>query len=223
MKIKTKNEIIDVNINEVADQFEKFNTTYIDSHQKITSGEYKGIKLSIIFKKYIGYMPLIFNVYAKDGYKMIIERNETSGQFYLTTEKDGKPTKLTFIVKGNDDGKLRVVNVERIEEVFTGNTNKEKIELNYSELSFDRLKIGNRKYTGVDIGALIDKYKIDGDIISFASDDGYNISFEREPYLISAIIEKEKRTLMGLNLKLGNWVKYINKISGKSREIIFKL
>ena len=223
MKIKTKNKIVNVIINEIENQFEKFNTTYIDSHLKRTSGEYKGINLTTIFKKYIGYLPSMFNVYAKDGYKMIIERNKTPGQFYLTTEKDGKPTRLTFIVRGNDDGKLRVVNVDRIEEIFTENINKEKIELVYNKLSFDRLKIGNREYTGVDVVSLIDKYKIDGDIISFASDDGYNISFEKNPYLRSAIIEKGKRTLMGLNLKLGNWVKYVNKISGKSREIVFKL
>ena len=165
----------------------------------------------------------MFNVYAKDGYKMIIEKVKVHGQFYLTIEKDNKPTQLTFIVKGNDDGKLRVVNIDYIEEILDENIKKERIELDYNEIPFDNLKVGNRVYTGIDVMSLIEKYEIDGDIISFESDDNYNISFEREPYLISAIIEKEKRVLMGLNLKLGNWVKYINKISGKNKEIIFKL
>ena len=121
MKIKTKNKTVDVVINENTVEFEKFNTTYMDAHKKKTSGEYKGVGLNVIFKKFIGHIPSMFNVYAKDSYKMIIEKVKVHGQFYLTIEKDNKPTQLTFIVKGNDDGKLRVVNIDYIEEILDEN------------------------------------------------------------------------------------------------------
>ncbi len=221
MKIIQKNNEKEVNVLALSQYFEKFYTKYKNTHGALTAGNYLGISMDKLFE-INGLKESNYNVFAKDGYKVTYESSLVKGIPYIAVKKDENETKPTYIIKDNDDGRFRVVDVASVEILDDKTENIESIEVKFNDLAFKNILIGKREYMGIGIKELLDQYNIKGEIIDFLSDDNYHLTLEREKYLTDAFLLKKDRKVAGLSLKLGNWIKFIKRIKGDNKEIIIK-
>ncbi len=195
---------------------------YKDAHGKEVEGVYFGILFKEALQKNTLGSPGIINVYARDGYKMTIDLPATDGTPMISWKFDGKDTPLTFMMTGNADGRFRVVDIERIVLDIDLSEPAESVDLNLEELNWSEYTVGKKQITGISVWDLLKENGIEGRIIKFIAEDNYFLQLERDKYLKDAYIRKDKMVLMGLSLKLGNWMKFVSRIAGTNKVIRFK-
>ncbi|MCK5223742.1 hypothetical protein KAR04_03160 [Candidatus Calescamantes bacterium] len=195
---------------------------YKDAHGKEVEGVYSGILFKEVLQKNTLGLPGTINVYAKDGYKMTIDLPATDGAPMISWKFDGKDTPLTFMMTGNADGRFRVVDIERIVLDIDLSEPAESVDLNLEELNWSEYTVGKKQITGISVWDLLKDNGIEGRIIKFIAEDNYFLQLEKDKYLKDAYIRKENMVLMGLSLKLGNWMKFVSRIAGTNKVIRFK-